>query len=200
MVEDKDLIIMYLNGDENAFNELYKRYLPYRHSLAYKYKNSIQNYDLDDILAELDIAFLQAITKFDTTREDVSFFTFLGCVSTNYINQIYSREKKKIKTIDISKYQEENQNDIDLIVDEDDKILKIENSLDQEILKLKIINFLYSKNIKETNINLFVDFYFNGYNQKQLSAKYNLKVGNIADRLARVKNTIRKETDYDLRG
>ena len=78
MQSDKELIIRYLNGNEEALQELIQRHLKIVFNFAYRYVGNM--HDAEDVTQEVFIKIWKHIEKFDTEKK---FTTWILTITRN---------------------------------------------------------------------------------------------------------------------
>ena len=190
--EDNELILKYINfNDENSFNILYEKYRPFRIKTLNRYKKTILTNE-EEIESEIDLAFYEAVIKFDTTKK-TSFFTFLHHITFNKLNNLYNKNKDNPYFVSLNnEFDEDDENDIDLVADCTDYEGLIINNISQEELKDNIMFFFTVSNVKKFHIDIFIDFFFNNLTQREISKKYDISIGTISSIISRCKKKILK--------
>ncbi len=89
---DEDLVGLFKEGVDQAFEELYNRYAPKIKRLIYYYITNVD--DVDDIFHEVIVRVIRHINSFDTTLSFSSWFyqIAVNCCK-NYINNSIKRDK-----------------------------------------------------------------------------------------------------------
>ncbi len=120
MYTDEELMHFIINGEEFAFNELYKRYA--KKLLAYFTR--MLNYDrtmAEDALQDVFLKIAEAPTKFDSSR---SFKTWVFTIASNQCKNFYrhqtivNQKKEEIKYLN----KPVNENDLSKIVSKLDSV------------------------------------------------------------------------------
>ena len=88
MKKDRELIQKFQNGDEEAFNELVRRYLDLVHGFFQKITND--EMEAEDLAQNVFIKLFKSLKKF---RFESEFNTYLYRVNTNTANTYFKRNK-----------------------------------------------------------------------------------------------------------
>ena len=97
MEKTKELIVRAKNHDQVAFEELSELYFPLIHSLANKYYATCkEEVSLDDFIQEAQIAFNDAIARFNVENERVTFGAYSKvCIRNRLISCVRKLKSKK---------------------------------------------------------------------------------------------------------
>ena len=88
MKKDRELILEFQNGDEEAFNELVRRYLDLVHGFFQKITND--EMEAEDLAQNVFIKLFKSLKKF---RFESEFNTYLYRVNANTANTYFKRNK-----------------------------------------------------------------------------------------------------------
>lgn len=90
-MSDENLVSLVKNSDDDAFDCLYKRYLPKIRTMTYSFQGL--GFDLDDLIQEATIGFYTAIQAYDFKSASFSTFCYL-CMRRMLISLIKQNFKK----------------------------------------------------------------------------------------------------------
>lgn len=105
---DEELIIIFQNGDVNAFNEIVHRYKDRIVNFLYRYTGSRE--DAEDLAQD---AFLRLYKSKHLYREIGKFSTWFYTIALNLVKTSLARKKKK-KTFSINNFDEDEEKDYEL--------------------------------------------------------------------------------------
>ncbi|MDP6457090.1 MAG: sigma-70 family RNA polymerase sigma factor [Candidatus Marinimicrobia bacterium] len=108
---DEDLIFRFQKGDENAFQELVKRYRDRLMNFVYRYVGNVE--DAEDIVQD---TFVKLFTKKHYYRPKAKFSTWIYTIASN-LAKTELRKKKRHKTSYLSQMGME-EKDFDLPIDD----------------------------------------------------------------------------------
>lgn len=161
---DEELIVIFQNGDVNAFNELVHRYKDKIVNFLYRYTGSRE--DAEDLAQD---AFLRLYKSKHLYREIGKFSTWFYTIAVNLVKTDLVKKKKK-KTISINNYDEDEEKDYELpsdIIAPDDSanamnenyyiqkaIESLNDNFKQVIILRDIQNMDYEEIAKITNLPL----------------------------------------------
>ena len=98
-MEDKQLIVEYLKGDEKALETLFSRYLKPIYTFVYRLTGNAQ--DAEDISQEVFVKVWKNLKKYDDTR---SFKTWLFTIAKNTAYDLLRKNKEIVFSDILQKY------------------------------------------------------------------------------------------------
>ena len=113
-IEDRELVVEALNGDQRAFATLVKKY---RSKLTFHIRRTVganQNYEIDDLVQE---AFAKAFAALHTYSTEYAFSTWLYKIATNHA--IDYRRKKRLQTVSIHRPIKTREGEMELVMPDD---------------------------------------------------------------------------------
>ena len=102
---DSEIILRAINGDQEAYSKLLKKYKGAIYSMIYKMVRNKQ--DTEDLVQE---AFIKAFSSLSSFNDEYAFSTWLFKIATN--NCIDYLRKKKLKTLSIDKPLDSEEGDL----------------------------------------------------------------------------------------
>jgi RNA polymerase sigma-70 factor (ECF subfamily) len=126
---DSEIILRAINGDQEAYSKLLRKYKGAIYSMIYKMVRNKQ--DTEDLVQE---AFIKAFSSLTSFNDEYAFSTWLFKIATN--NCIDYLRKKKLKTLSIDKPLDSEEGD--LFIELADKQENPENGLLDREKKSKI--------------------------------------------------------------
>ena len=177
-------------GDENAVNELLKKYKNLVNKLSRSY--FLIGGDIEDIVQEGMIGLYHAILHFSPDKK-VTFKNFAGiCIKHQIQNaiKVASSEKNKVLSSALSitdeVLSEEEEDKIELELPSDlpspyDTILEKEKIVEMKSLVQKVLSPLERK---------ILSLYLGGYNYSEIAAMANISKKSVDNGLSRIKNKL----------
>lgn len=149
-MDDKELILAFKNGDEQAFNEIVNKYRQRVYHTVYRIvRNEDEAFDISQ-----DV-FIRAYKALPDFREDSSLFTWLYRIATNLsINHIKRNKFRKFTGLDkVSFFLSSNNDNPHKKVENDELREKIEEAIVELPDKQRIVFVLrYYENMKHKEI------------------------------------------------
>ena len=190
---DEELIKLYNEGNDDAFNFLLERYKQLANKIARSY--FLVGAEYEDLVQEATIGLYKAIEKYDM-QNNASFSTFARiCIERNIQSavKIANREKYKILNGSVSL---SNQGEIKVNEDEDEEIsivipstiLSPDEKLEQSE-RLKQIKEQISSLLSKFELKVFI-LYLQGYKYTQIASKLNMSNKKIDNAITRIKHKL----------
>lgn len=181
---EKTLIELAQEGDENAFEQLYDAY--YERLINYSFRRVLDKGVADDVTANAFMIVARKIGQFEY-RHVNSFSGWIFRIASNEVNQ-YLRKTNRYKSVDIDDYEQ-------ILPDERESIEK-ELGQKQEYVRVhKQIATLKPKH--QTIIDLF---YFEGMPHKDIAEVVQMSEGAVRTSLHRALNKLAKQLENDNLG
>ncbi len=178
-LSDEQLVRMVRNGDDNAFNCLYSRYLPKIKTMSYSFQG--YSYEIDDLVQEATIGFFTAINAYNFGVTNFSTFCYL-CMRRMLIGVLKkSLRKKEIPNGNIVPLEE---------------ISDVSESPERIIIAKEDFKFLQEQLFNRlSNLEREVLFmYFNGESYEKISEKLSISKKSVDNALQRIKKKITKKS------
>lgn len=176
---DEELVQLARNLNDDAFRELYERYLPKIHTMTYSFQGL--GYDAEDLIQEATLGFCSAIQVYDFKSSSFSTFCYL-CIRRMLVSLVRKALRKSVIPESVVIRSEE-----ELIS------LKAADSPEQEViakeqylkLKEKISTELSEKERK------ILSEYLKGADYSTISHKLNVSRKTVDNALQRVRKKLR---------
>ena len=152
------LIIMYSQGSQEAFEEIFNIYKNLMYSIIAKYNKNVIN-SKEDLMQIASISLLKALKTFDVNK-NYKFSTYLQTIITNDLNTVYRVVQKRNAIV----------NSLDDVLPNEDN-LKLEDviaddvNVEEKIVEVSVNNF----------INNCLKKYKNDFPRKFESVQYSIK-------------------------
>ena len=187
-MEDKLLIERAKAHDERAVEQLYNKYKLFIRSLARKYY--LVDGDLDDLIQEGTMAFLNAIATYDEDKND-NFKAYVAMVvDRKLINKI--KQSARLKNIPLNEgFALNSQGEVEL----SDGIMALSNdSLSPEENTISDENIKYIYSIIETRLSKYekeiLDLYLQGHSYTDIAKLLGKTNKSVDNALNRIKNKL----------
>lgn len=169
------LLPLCMNGDQKAQMEIYRRYYKAMYNTAFRIvRNSAE---AEDIMQE---SFLNAFTKLNTFKGEVTFGSWLKRIVVN--NSIYHYRKQQKKN-------EVGLNDILYKVEDTDVI-----ATEDEFTELKAQKVLETMKSLKENYRISLTLYLiEGYDYEEISSIMNMSYANCRTTISRAKESLRRK-------
>ncbi len=176
---DEELVKLARNLDDNAFSELYDRYLPKIRTMTYSFQGL--GHDAEDLIQEATLGFYSAIQVYDFQSASFSTFCYI-CIRRMLISLVKKGLKKSVVPESIVIHSEEELYSIQSASSPEQEIIAKEQYLR---LKEKIVSKLSEKE----KIILF--HYIKGESYSEIAHKLNLSRKTVDNALQRVRKKLK---------
>ena len=178
MYTDEELVSLYKNGDANAFNELYKRYMQ---TVKYFARNLfLLGADYEDLLQEGMLGLIKAVNLYKVKESSFRTFATL-CIKSS----LYTAVKKysAVNALPLN-----NSDSFEIL---DKMQFAVETPEDETIKKEGVneLNKLISDNLSKTEMNI-LKLYLSGLSYEEMAKKTNKNVKAIDNALQRARKKI----------
>jgi len=174
---DYSLVLLAINGDQKAYEELFTRYKDAIFFMILKMVNNRN--DAEDLTFE---AFGKAFRNIKQYSPKYAFSTWLFKISSN--NCIDFIRKKKTETVSIDESQEENKTIITLESSSPDPEQNLIRKQKAGIMRKEV------SRLKERYRRLIELRYFNEYSYEEISVELNLPIGTVKAQLFRARELL----------
>lgn len=178
---DENLIKEFVNGNEAAFQTIYKKYLP---KLVRRVEMYFTGHDVDDVVSEIFVGTIKNIRGFDPNI--ASFNTWIFSLANNKIAD-YLRKKYKDNVLV----------ELDLtVINKQEEKQSYEMNLEKEITEEEQILLIKEeiKKLTPSERTLFTLYYFEGKTVEEIGKEFGVTTSNTRVIIHR----IRKKIKYKL--
>lgn len=151
------LIMMYRQGNQNAFEEIFNIYKNLMYSIISKYNKNVIN-SKEDLMQIASISLLKALKTFDVNKS-YKFSTYLQTIVTNDLNTVYRVVQKRTAIV----------NSLDDVLPNEDKLTVKDTIADDINIEEEVMENVVNDFIKEC-----LDKYRNAYPRKYDTVKYSM--------------------------
>ena len=179
-----DYEVLYLIGESNNFEILYKKYQPLIYKIMKRYEKTfkIYGYELEDLMQIGYLTLFKTSFLYQEYNHVLFYSYFISALRKAIINEMRVNESNKRKCLNLSFSYENN------IPNTDIKYLDIISN-SEEKCSITIGNYIVFKNsLSFVNSNIF-ELYYNGYSIKEISCLLDENINIIKDGI----NEIRKQ-------
>ncbi|QOR36449.1 RNA polymerase sigma factor [Clostridium sp. 'deep sea'] len=182
MQEDSFLIKQVLNGDNEAYDILMKRYEKKVFNLSLRILGNYE--DAADATQE---AFIRAYKSLKTFRNDSKFSTWVCRIVTN-VSYDFLRKRKKVTIVSIHTDNDDNRRDID--IPDTDVSSNPADSVTRDELRKAIVEAIASLEPAHRDIIVLRDI--KGFSYKEIGDQLNIAEGTVKSRLNRARIKVSK--------
>lgn len=186
-MEDKDIINLYLERNEEAINETDKKYGGYCKTIARNILNN--NEDAEECVND---TYLRTWNSIPPTIPNI-LSVYLGKITRNL----------SLDRLRYNKADKRGSGEINLVIDELSEILPGELGVEDEIEKKELLKFIneFLDTLSKDKCNIFICRYWYGYSISEIASKFGYSDRNVATILNRVRNKLKvylRECGYIL--
>lgn len=129
------LIMMYRQGNQNAFEEIFNIYKNLMYSIISKYNKTVIN-SKDDLMQIASISLMKALKTFDTSKS-YKFSTYLQTIVTNDLNTVFRPVQKRNAIV----------NSLDDVLPNEDKLtvkdtVADDTNIEEEVMENVVSDFI----------------------------------------------------------
>ncbi len=184
MVTEKDLILLSMQGETQAFEKLVMEYQTKIYTLCYRYMGNEE--DAYDMAQE---AFIKAYRSLDSFKGKSSFGTWLYRVATNICLDELRRRKRRVITV--SMHEPLGTFDSEVEKEFADVRPTVEALYEQKELSLYIQTVLDNMKPEHKTVIILRDMM--GLSYEEISGVLNCSTGTVKSRLSRARTIFRKK-------
>ena len=151
------LIMMYRQGNQNAFEEIFNIYKNLMYSIISKYNKTVIN-SKDDLMQIASISLMKALKTFDVNKS-YKFSTYLQTIITNDLNTVFRPVQKRNAIV----------NSLDDVLPSEDKLTIKDTIADDTNIEEEVMENVVSDFIKQC-----LDRYKYAYPRKYDTVKYSM--------------------------
>ena len=151
------LIMMYRQGNQNAFEEIFNIYKNLMYSIISKYNKTVIN-SKDDLMQIASISLMKALKTFDVNKS-YKFSTYLQTIITNDLNTVFRPVQKRNAIV----------NSLDDVLPNEDKLTVKDTIADDTNIEEEVMENVVSDFIKQC-----LDRYKYAYPRKYDTVKYSM--------------------------
>ena len=151
------LIMMYRQGNQNAFEEIFNIYKNLMYSIISKYNKTVIN-SKDDLIQIASISLMKALKTFDVNKS-YKFSTYLQTIVTNDLNTVFRPVQKRNAIV----------NSLDDVLPNEDKLTVKDTIADDTNIEEEVMENVVNDFIKEC-----LDKYKYAYPRKYDTVKYSM--------------------------
>lgn len=184
MDEDIELVAQALQGNENGFEQLVKRYQDKVYTLCYRYSGN--NEDACDLAQE---AFIKAYRSLATFQGSSRFGTWLYRITTNVCLDEIRRRKRRIQAQSLDQPVEGMDSEMAKIVL--DEAPPVDDLYEQKEQSQYIQSLLMQMKPEHRMVLLLKDIM--GFSYEEIAQMLNISSGSVKSRLSRARDLLRRK-------
>lgn len=181
--EDSRLVHASLSGNNEAFEELVKKYEKLIYNTSYQLLGNP-----DDAFDVSQDTFIKAYRSLGSFRGDSKFSTWLYKICQNTVKD-YIRSKTRRQTVSLTAYGEDDTKEIQLDIPDNDISSQPDRSYEREECREAVREAI--AHLSEDHKNVIILRDIQGYSYDEISEILNLEIGTVKSRLNRARLAVK---------